>query len=366
MTEIEQQILTLIRVDPQITQAEIANSLGVSHSVVIAEITKLTTKGLLGQNGIECEDAPYVVVVGGMNMDIHGESASTLRLHDSNPGSVRTSPGGVARNIAENLARLGSDCRLISIVGKDAHGDLLLKHGRESGIDMQHVLQVDTAHTATYMSVLDTSREMHVAISDTRVIDQLGPERLRVHEQLLKRAALIAVDTNLNNNALAWLTNASSDQVLFVDTVSTAKAVKIEPYLHAVHTLKPSLSEAEAIAGFSVDNDSLLGELADWFHVRGVQRIFITLGERGVFYSTEEERGSLGPRIDNCQVRNADGAGDAFLSGLAYAWLNQWDIKKTVAFAMAAASVTISHEQTNSPDLSLAAVTRFHESNYAI
>ena len=325
----------------------------------------LTARGIIGAHGYEFSDTPYVVVIGGMNMDIHGAPVSKLRLRDSNPGRVRTSPGGVARNIAENLARLGTDCRLISVVGNDQYGELLLKHGRAAGVDMQHVVQLDTAHTSTYMSVLDETGDMHVAISDMTIIDQLGPERLRAHEQFLKRAALIAIDTNLNDDALAWLTSNSADQTLFVDTVSTTKAVKIKPYLSAVHTLKPSLIEAEVIASISARTDKQLPKLADWFHTQGVERLFITLGERGVFYSTADAQGTQVQPKSQWDVSNAGGAGDAFLAGLAYAWLNQWEIKKTVGFAMAAADVTLSHEQTNSPDLSLAAVTRIYESSHA-
>ena len=44
---------------------------------------------------------------GGVNMDLHIQSSVPVILHDSNPGKIHTSPGGVMRNIAENCARLG-------------------------------------------------------------------------------------------------------------------------------------------------------------------------------------------------------------------------------------------------------------------
>ena len=55
---------------------------------------------------------PYVVVVGGANMDLKARSAATLVTGTSNPGSTRMSPGGVGRNVAENLARLGTAVHL--------------------------------------------------------------------------------------------------------------------------------------------------------------------------------------------------------------------------------------------------------------
>ncbi len=365
MTDREQQILALIREDPLMSQQVIAARLGISRSSVAGHIMRLTAKGLIKGRGYVFTDAPFVAVIGGANMDIHGAPAATLRLQDSNPGTVQTSPGGVARNIAENLARLGTDCCLITAIGHDHHGQLLLQQGRAAGIDMRHVVQLESAQTSTYVSVLDESGNMHVAISDMSIIDELGPERLRVHELMLRQAAMIIIDTNLNDAALAWLTGTFADRPLFVDTVSSTKAAKIKPHLSAVHTLKPSLIEAEALTGFTARSDSELPALADWFHRRGVQRLFITLGSRGVFYSTTAAQGVENLRDNAIEMRNAGGAGDAFLAGLAYAWLNDWPLKKSTGFALAAANVTLAHAATNSPALSLANVNRLYKSHHA-
>jgi len=150
---------------------------------------------------------------------------------------------------------------------------------------------------------------------------------------------------------------------LFVDTVSTSKALRIKPYLRAVHTLKPSLIEAEALAGIEARNDKQLPALAAWFHEQGVQRLFVTLGARGVFYSAGDSQGIEKLRANTSEMHNASGAGDAFLAGLAHAWLTEWPLKKSIGFSLAAASATLSHEQTSNPVLTLAAVNRIYESN---
>ena len=111
--------------------------------------------------------------------------------------------------------------------------------------------------------------------------------------------------------------------------------------------------------------DRQLPKLADWFHQRGVQRLFITLGERGVFYSTKKTQGIENRRLDNTQMSNAGGAGDALLAGLAYAWLKQWSLKRSLRFGLAAAAVTLSHKSTSNPLLSLAAVNRRIEHHHA-
>jgi pseudouridine kinase len=325
----------------------------------------LTTKGIVKGRGNDSGNAPYIVVIGGANVDIHGSPVKKLRMQDSNPGTVHSSAGGVARNIAENLARLGANCRLISAVGNDQHGRMLLQQGRNAGIDMRYVAQLESAPTSTYLSVLDLDGDMHVAISDTTIVDALNSQRLRTHATMLKQAALIVIDTNLGDDALAWLSDTVTDGTLFVDTVSTTKALRIKPYLATVHTLKPSLNEAEAIAGMKSATNQKLPKLADWFHLRGVQRLFITLGRRGVFYSAHGQQGIAKPLPGHAPPKNAGGAGDAFLAGVAFSWLNDWPLEKTVRFSLAAANVALSHEMTNSPNLSLAAVNSSLENHRA-
>ena len=64
----------------------------------------------------------FVAVVGGANMDIVARTHGDGLTGDSVPGQIHCSPGGVARNVAENLARLGHSTHLISGVGDDEFG----------------------------------------------------------------------------------------------------------------------------------------------------------------------------------------------------------------------------------------------------
>ncbi|MFY9612986.1 MAG: PfkB family carbohydrate kinase, partial [Tissierellaceae bacterium] len=78
----------------------------------------------------------YIVVVGGTNVDIQGFPKDRLILRDSNIGSVKVSLGGVARNIAENITRLGINTKLISIIGDDGYGQIVLEQSRKIGLDL--------------------------------------------------------------------------------------------------------------------------------------------------------------------------------------------------------------------------------------
>ena len=365
MTPREQEVLALVRSDPLISQADIASKLGISRSAVAGHIMNLTAKGIIRGRGYVVADDPFVVVAGGANMDICAAPAAKLRLQDSNPGTVVTSPGGVARNIAENLARLGIDCRLIAAVGADHHGDLLLQQGLAAGIDMSAVLRLDHVATSTYVSMLDDSGDMHAAVNDMSIVESLQPDLLRTHDRMLRQANMLIIDTNLPDASLEYLSNLPGDRPLLVDTVSVAKAPKIRPYLSAVHTIKAGASEAEVIADLRCRTERQLAKAARWFHEQGTQNVFISLGDKGVFYSDGEQTG-LEPVPDaDPDVTNANGAGDALFAGLAYGWLENWTLMETIRFAMSAAGVTMSHRSTINPDLSRSLVLKHAAEVYA-
>jgi pseudouridine kinase len=302
--------------------------------------------------------SPRVCVIGGANVDIHGAAYQPLRLRDSNPGSVHVSPGGVARNVAENLSRLGIDCRLVTAVGKDPNGEMLLAHGREVGIDMRYVQELDSAPTSAYLAVLDRTGDMQVAVADMDIMDQLTAARLDPLRNAIGETSLLVIDANLPDDALCWLVNAFPRHEIFADTVSTAKAMRLKPYLGRVHTLKTNPQEAEALTGFEARTAADLDRTADWLHAQGVQRLFITRSEDGLFYSTSEGRSQVQLEKEESDVRSTTGAGDAFLAALVYAQLQGWPLDGTLQFAGAAAQVTIADRSPSSPALSLTAIER--------
>ena len=100
-------------------------------------------------------------------------------------------------------------------------------------------------------------------------------------------------------------------------------------------------------------------------HNEGVTRVFITRGEKGVFFSDNGKHGTQKVQRSSNDILNAGGAGDAFLAGLAYSWLEDWTLQESVQFSMAAADVTLSHAGTSNPALSLGLVQCAMETQHA-
>src|SRR5438128_420509 len=108
-----------------------------------------------------------VFVIGGANVDVKGRAGGRFIAGTSNPGMVTVTPGGVARNIAQNLARLGLDVALIAAVGDDGNGRLIAEMTEKAGVDCARLMRVDVA-TGTYLAIVDENGEMVAAVNDMR------------------------------------------------------------------------------------------------------------------------------------------------------------------------------------------------------
>ena len=139
---------------------------------------------------LQREDAP-IYVVGAVNMDLTGTPAQTLRPGDSNPGRVTLSPGGVGRNIAENLRLLGRKVSLITVMGNDAYAGLIREHCRNVGIDLQYSLTDPLAQTSTYLCVNESNGDLHAAVADMAIYEQLTPDRLKPLLPVLNHGSMV-------------------------------------------------------------------------------------------------------------------------------------------------------------------------------
>jgi pseudouridine kinase len=362
MTEREQQIITVITRNPLINQSELAQQIGISRSAIASHITNLIAKGAIEGRGYVLAPDKFCIAIGGANMDILGKAGQTLTKQTSNPGSVSNSAGGVARNIAENIARLGEKCFLMSVVGDDNYGKQLKEISANAGVDTSHLYTICGYNTSSYLSIVDNEGEMQVAISDMAILDQLQPALIKKQLPLLKQAKVIVIDTNISSQLMQYLFDNLPDAVFFADTVSVVKATKILPFLQHIHSLKPNLLEAQTLSGINIDSYEQLPSLTDWFHQQGVQKIFISLGKDGLFYShqptNDEQVVQKRLTLSADHISNSNGAGDAMTAALVHAHIHNFDIEKSAYLALAAANCAISTKETINQTLSISTLNK--------
>jgi pseudouridine kinase len=343
MTQRENQILNLIAANPMISQQELADTLNITRSSVAVHISNLLKKGFIAGKGYVLRTGAYAVVVGGVNVDIGGRSFGNLVAEDSNPGEVMTSLGGVGRNIAHNMSLMGLDVRLLSAYGDDINGERVAASCSELGIDLSQALRVPGASTSTYLYITDPEGEMALAVSDMEVCKRITPEYLSKNLALLQNAQVVVVDANIPEESLKFLAD-NLFVPLFVDTVSTAKAEKVRGILSKIHTLKPNRIEAELLSGIKIENEEDAEKAAKALIEKGVRRVFISMGAKGVFAATAKE--SVWHGIIPGNMVNTTGCGDAFMGALVWAYLEGMGLEETAAAGLAAGSIAMESDET--------------------
>ena len=294
---------------------------------------------------------PAVYVIGAANIDLWGTPEDELRTGDSNPGRIHLSPGGVGRNIAENLSRLGRRVSLVTILGNDAYAEMIREHCLNTGIDLSCSFTDPLGRTSTYLCLNEKDGNLHAAVSDMSVCDQLTPERLKPVLPALNRGSLLIADANLPERTLEWIARNVKIPIA-ADPVSAVKAPRLRPLLSRLVFLKPNLQEAEILTG--IFSGGSLSRLTDALHALGTERIFLSLGPQGV-WADDGKDGELIPCAPGSVV-NTSGCGDAFVAAAADAWLRGLGTMDCARRGLAAAAICAEDPAPVSPGMSREAI----------
>ena len=282
------------------------------------------------------EEAP-VYVIGAANMDLTGTPDSMLRTGDSNPGRITMTPGGVGRNIAENLRLLGRKVSLITITGEDTYAGVIREHCLNAGVDMQYSFTDPLGRTSAYLCITEENGDLNVAVSDMAICDGITPERIAPLLPVLNRGSMVIADANLPEETLDWI-GRNVTVPLAADPVSVAKAPRLKGLLSRLTLLKPNIPEAELLTGMKISGDGDLPRAADALHRLGVKRVYLSLGARGVWADDMREGGELIPCAPGVIV-NTTGCGDAFVAAAADAFLNGLGTMESARRALAASAI---------------------------
>ena len=297
----------------------------------------------MGERRLRC------AVVGAANIDIGGFPAGRLSIQDSTPGRVRLSAGGVGRNIACNLARLGVETRLVAPLGDDAFAEIVRGDCARAGVDTSLCLSFAGEASSSYLFIADAGGDMQLAVNDMAVCDRLTPEAMAPRLDALNAMDAVVLDANLPAETLAFL--AESLRVpLVADAVSTAKAPRLAAALPRLAALKPNAIEAETLTGEPVHGPDSAARAARRLIELGVERAFITLGERGVCCADRSE--TLFIPGGAVRLVNATGAGDAFTAALTWGVVRGLSLRDCAAAGLAAAAIAVESMETVSPEVS--------------
>ena len=291
----------------------------------------------------------YIAVVGAANVDIGGFPGGSVVTGDSNPGKVRTSMGGVGRNIACNAARMGLRTELVTALGDDGGAARVREDCARAGVGLEHALCFPGESTSTYLFIADASGDMALAVNDMEIYERMTIECVTPLLDALNAAELAVLDANLPAETLAFLAENLTVPVL-ADAVSAAKAGRLRGAMPWLDAVKPNRLEAELLTGIAVTDGDSARRAAGALVSMGARRVFLTLGAHGVCCA--DEGGALLLPGVRAKVRNATGAGDAFTAALAWSSAKGLPLRASALAGMAAASIAVESMETVSGEMS--------------
>ena len=334
-----------------------------------------------------------VVVIGGANIDIVATPDKELRMYDSNIGHAAISFGGVGRNIAENLVRLGCNVRFVTVFGNDSFSRTLKAAIEDEGIDISLCRTIGGASCSKYICLNSHDGEMIAAINDMSLYDHMGEAITEEVFEAVNNADILVLDANTSEDLLKKIVARTTVPIAF-DAVSISKVARCRSILDRLFIFKPNIYEAEellrtirmqdgaegtdreclekndentaGVDGKSSDEraDEVNGCVAEKYARElarlGVKNVMISMGADGVYYESGSTTGKVPSMVKT--IVNTSGCGDAYLAGAVRGYLEGCDIEGMVRYGSAAAAVCAEYEETVTPNMGMEKVRKYLDS----
>jgi len=338
----DQQILALIKENPFISQQELSAKLGLSRSAVAGYISALIKKGEIIGRAYVVREELRITCLGGANIDRKSQTLKPIQYGTSNPATIRQSCGGVSRNVAENLGRLGCQVSLITLIGDDQEGKWLMEETKRYGVDVSQCLTMNMAKTGSYAAIHNDSGEMLLAVADMHIYDQFSIDFIEARWPHLASSHIIFADSNLPKESLAYLIQRCEKEqlTLWVNPVSVLKASRLPHNLKGIHVLIANREEASALANMDVATIEDCKKAAERIIQRGAEQVMIALDRQGVFWAARDGRQEhLPPLLPD--IIHRTGVEEALIGGALFGVTHNESFEQAVRLGMAAAAITM-------------------------
>lgn len=286
-----------------------------------------------------------MLVIGAIFVDVKGFAQEHYRPLERNVGDVQVTAGGVCRNVAENLTRLGMRARFVSMVDDDAIGRQVRDCLSALGVDATHVISAPRG-MGLWLAILDEHGELAGSISRQPDFTALEAYLRENGDALMNDADGVVVEFDMNESISTLVMELAQRHNRPVYTIVGNMGVILRrpALLHGVSCF--ICNEMEAGRLFredltTLDPDGMLEALKRGSAVAGIPAMVITMGECGAVY-VDHRSGEFGycPALP-VHVVDTTGAGDAFFSAAVVALTRGAPLSQAVLEGVRLASRTL-------------------------
>jgi pseudouridine kinase len=348
MNKHEATVLEMIKGNTSISLYELSESTGLPNLMVSEIIKSLRNAGHIGESHT-LPKTKQVLCIGGANIDRKIIADKSMEFGTSNQVRTFVSCGGVARNIAENLGRLGLNTSLLALVGADPEGERLIEHTKKF-VNLDPIEVIKDHSTGTYTAVLDEEGEMVIAFADMAINDYVEPDFLEKKWEHFITSEMILLDMNFPENVVHEIINRCKMEhlPLTIATVSASKVKKLPENLDGVTWLIANQKEAESLSKISIQSEGDFFRAAEVILNKGVEKVVISRGNQGLIYFTKSgEAGALFP--PELVVKDVTGAGDSLIAGIIFGHFKGLNTDDACKIGITCSMLTIQSGETVNP-----------------
>ena len=293
--------------------------------------------------GSEKLKTPKVLVVGSLNMDLTLYGAEKVPAFGElvQCSNYAYALGGKGANQAVALTKLGAEAVLVGRVGDDLNGKLLIDALKCHEINIKHVQINREAQTGMAVICADSTGKSRLygipGANMTLAAD--GMQEILKEEK--PDMVLMQLEMPMQTAIETFQIAKTLGIPVFLDGGPTMK-VPLEKF-REIMIISPNEAETFAITGIQVTDTATAHRAAEYiFQNAAPQYVILKLGEHGA-YLYDGEHGELYPALKTKAV-DSTAAGDTFNAAICFRLCQGESIAKSIAFANAAAAITVSRK----------------------
>ena len=261
-----------------------------------------------------------IVVIGAVFVDIKGYPESNFIPTGRNAGRVEQVHGGVARNVAEDIANCELRPTFVSLVDKSGTGLDVLRKLKDHKVNTDYI-RTTRDGMGTWLAVFDNDGDVFSSISKRPdllpicdILDEQGDE---IFENADSVVIEICVDKEIVKRVFRLA--KKYNKKVFAVVANMSIALQRRDFLQSIDCFVCNLQEAGML--FSTDyTEKTTEEMVDIISknvvAAQIPSMIVTMGGRGAVYADRQGVKGFCP-ARRVEVKDTTGAGDSFCAGVA-------------------------------------------------
>jgi len=228
---------------------------------------------------------------------------------------------GGAANVASNIKNLGGTPILCSVIGKDQNGEILLSLLKEQDILINYIYQSKNRITTNKTRIIGNNHQ--ILRIDEEIKEDLKEDSDKFISLVISAIASEKVDCILFQDYDKGVLNKNIINIIIEKANLLNTSILVDPkkknfnYYKNIELFKPNFKEFKESINLNIsDKNELLKKGSIILHNRGINIIFITLSENGIFISYKKEKKIISKIVPTTSRNIVDpsGCGDSVIS----------------------------------------------------